>query len=105
MSFKDEIAADLDAVFLELDEFAETHRVEGKDITCVIDSDKGQRKSDGAMYDLAQADFILMAKTADLPARKEAGSVLNLDGRELNVSEWDEQDGLTIVGLYTPVTA
>lgn len=105
MSFKDEIAADLDAVFLELDEFAETHRVEGKDITCVIDSDKGQRKSDGTMYDLAQADFILMAKTADLPARKEAGSVLNLDGRELNVSEWDEQDGLTIVGLYSPVTA
>lgn len=37
---------------MELDEFAETHRVEGKDITCVIDSDKGQRKSDGAMYDL-----------------------------------------------------
>ena len=105
MSFKDEIAADLDAVFLELNEFAETHRVEGKDITCVIDSDKGQRKNDGAMYDLAQADFILMAKTADLPARKEAGSVLNLDGRELNVSEWDEQDGLTIVGLYSPVTA
>ena len=105
MSFKDEIAADLDAVFLELDEFAETHRVEGKDITCVIDNDKGQRKSDGAMYDLAQADFILMAKTADLPARKEAGSVLNLDGRELTISDWDEQDGLTIVGLYSPVTA
>lgn len=46
-----------------------------------------------------------MAKTADLPARKEAGSVLNLDGRELTISDWDEQDGLTIVGLYSPVTA
>lgn len=105
MSFKDEIAADLDAVFLEAEEFAATHRVEGKTITCVIDSDKGQRKADGAMYDLAEADFILMAKTADLPARKEAGSVLNLDGRELTVTDWEEQDGLTIVGLYSPVTA
>lgn len=105
MSFKDEIAADLDAVFFEAEEFAATHRVEGKTITCVIDSDKGQRKADGAMYDLAEADFILMAKTADLPARKAAGSVLNLDGRELTVTDWEEQDGLTIVGLYSPVTA
>ena len=105
MRFKDQIAADLDAVFLYLEEFADWHRVEGITINCVIDSDKGQRKSDGAMYDIAEADFILMARTKDLPARKEAGSVLNLDGRELTVSYWDDQDGLTVVGLYSPVTA
>lgn len=105
MSFKDEIAADLGDVFLNLEEFAEEHQVEGKAIPCIMDSNKGQPKSDGSMYDLAEADFVVIAKSADLPARKEAGSVLNLDGRELTVSSWDEQSGVTVVGLYSPVTA
>lgn len=105
MTFRDEIAADLDGVFLQVDEFAELRRVEGKAITCVLDSDRGQAKGDGGQYDLAEADFVLIAKTADLPGRKEAGSLLNIDGRELTVSTWDEQDGMTIVGLYSPVTA
>lgn len=105
MNFKEEVAADLESIFLLGDEFASLHRVEGKEITCVIDSYRGERKSDGAMYDLAEVDFVLMAKTADLPPRKEAGSLLNLDGKELTVETWDEQDGLTIVGLLSPVTA
>lgn len=105
MTFKDEIAADLDGVFLQNDEFAELRRVEGKTIVCILDSNRGQRDGDGSQYDLAVADFVLIAKTIDLPARKEAGSLLNLDGRELTVSTWDEQDGMTIVGLYSPVTA
>lgn len=105
MTFKDEIAADLDAVFLNPEEFGEPHRVEGITITCIIDNNKGQQKSDGSMYDLAEADYTIIAKTADLPARKEAGSVLNLDGRELTVASWDDQNGLTVIGLYVPVTA
>lgn len=105
MSFKDEIAADIDAVFLNMEEFAEKHHVEGKIISCVVDSNKGQPKSDGNMYDLAEADFVVIAKSTDLPARKEAGSVLNLDGRELTVTSWDEQSGMAVIGLYSPVTA
>lgn len=105
MRFKDEIAADLDAVFFELDEFAETHRVEGKDITCVLDTDRGKLKSNGGEYALSEADFVLMAKTADLPPRKAAGALLNLDGKELTVGTWDEQDGMTIVELFMPETA
>lgn len=105
MSFKDEIAADLEAVFLMGDEFAELHSVEGRRILCVVDTDKGQRKSDGFMYDLSQMDYIVMAQTAELPPRKAAGSLLNLDGKELTVGTWDEQDGLTIIGLYSPESA
>ena len=105
MNFKNEIAADLGNVFLNLEEFAEEHHVAGIYIPCFFHIDKGQSKSDGSMYDLAEANFVVIAKSADLPARKEAGSVLNLDGRELTVSSWDEQSGITVVGLYSPVTA
>ena len=109
MSFKDELAADLDNVFFNAEEFAEEHRVEGKNILCVIDTDRGQHKggsvNDGAMYGLAEADFTLMAKSADLPPRKEAGELLNLDGKELTISYWDEQQGMAVIGLVTPVTS
>lgn len=105
MSFKDEIAADLDGVFLQLDEFAAEHKVEGKVITCIVDTDSGTLNGDGAQFDLSQADFVLIAKTIDLPSRKAAGSLLNLDGKELSVGKWDEQDGMSIVELYMPETA
>lgn len=105
MSFKDEVKADIDGVFLQADEFAETHRVEGKDIICVLDTDRGKLKSNGGEYDLSEADFVLMAKTADLPPRKAAGALLNLDGKELTVGTWDEQDGMAIVELFMPETA
>lgn len=103
MTFKEEVAADIYGVFLQDDEFAEYHRIEGKSIPCVIDSDKGQPKNGGDMYALAEADFVVIAKTADLPKRKEAGEVLNLDGRELTVAAWDEQSGMTVIGLQAPV--
>lgn len=105
MSFKEDIKSDINGVFLNLEEFAEKHRVEGKEIICILDNNKGQPKNDGSMYDLAEADLVIIAKSIDLPARKEAGSVLNLDGRELTVNFWDEQNGITVISLYTPVTA
>ena len=109
MSFKDELAADLDNVFFNELEFAEGHVVEGQEIICVIDSDRGQHKggsvNDGALYGLAEVDFTLMAKSADLPPRKESGELLNLDGRELTISYWDEQQGMAVIGLVSPVTA
>jgi hypothetical protein len=105
MNFKERIAADLETIFLLGDEFAELHTVEGEKILCILDTDREERDSDGAMYDLAAADLVLMANTKDLPPRKAAGNLLNLDGKELTVVTWDEQDGLTIVGLALNVTA
>lgn len=39
-AFKDMVARDLDAVFLNVDEFAELHMVEGKEIPVVMDDDR-----------------------------------------------------------------
>ena len=40
MTFKEQIQQDLDTVFLNLDEFAELRRVEGKQIPVVVDNDQ-----------------------------------------------------------------
>lgn len=103
MSFRDEMMRDIDETFLEADEFASWHIVEGKRILCVVDEAKSAPKD--ADFDLAQADFVLRAKTSDLPPRKAAGALLNLDGRELTVEAWSDEDGMTSVELFAPESA
>jgi len=45
MGFKDQVAADVDNVFFQTDEFAETAIVDGKPVPIVIDNDGLNRKS------------------------------------------------------------
>lgn len=103
MSFREEMMQDIDEVFLDADEFASEHVVEGRRILCVVDEAKSSPKD--AEFDLAQADFVLRAKTSDLPPRKAAGALLNLDGRELTVGAWSDEDGMTSVELFAPESA
>ena len=86
MSFKEQIQQDLDAVFLNVDEFAELHRVEGKEIPVVVDNDQLAKLKQGQILGLVEADLLLMGKESDFPADMEPGRLLNVDGRELIVS-------------------
>lgn len=104
MTLKEDIAADL-GVFFDADEFAEEHKVEGRVILCVVDTCRVQALSGGAEKGLSEADLVLYAKTADLPKRKPAGELLRVDGRDFEVGRWDEEDGVSVVELYTPQSA
>ena len=99
MSFKEQIAADLDSVFLNLDEFAEIHRVEGSKIPVVVDNDQLNKLKKGQILGLVEADMLLMGKTADFPADLEPGRMLNVDGRELIIASSGEDMGLVEVAL------
>lgn len=104
MTLKEDIAADL-GVFFDADEFAEEHKVEGRVILCVVDTCRVQALRGGAEKGLSEADLVLYAKTADLPKRKPAGELLRVDGRDYEVGRWDEEDGVSVVELYTPQSA
>lgn len=99
MSFKQQIAADLDSVFLNLDEFAEIHRVEGAKIPVVVDNDQLNKLKKGQILGLVEADMLLMGKAADFPANLEPGRLLNVDGRELIITNSGEDMGLVEVAL------
>ena len=95
MSFKDQIKQDLSDVFLNLDEFADLHRIEGKEVPVVIDSDMLEKLSkigDNRIHGMDEADMVIMGKASDLPENLDPGRLLNLDGREVIVvtttSEW-----------------
>ena len=98
MSFKDQIMKDLD-VFLNLDEFAETHRIEGVQVAVVVDSDQLNKLKKGQILGLIEADMLLMGKEADFPANLEPGRLLNVDGRELLVVNSGKDMGLVEVAL------
>lgn len=99
MSFKEQIQKDLDAVFLNCDEFAERRRVEGAEISVVVDDDRLTTLKKGQILGLIEADMLLMGRESDFPADVGPGSLLNVDGRELIVENVGKNMGLIEVAL------
>lgn len=98
-SFKDMIARDLRSTFLNLEEYGELHRVEGKEITIVVDEDALKELSGGQKLGIAESSLLFCAAVEDLPPRRPAGEGLNVDGREYTVLDWSEDVGLATVAL------
>ena len=99
MSFKEQLQKELDSVFLNLDEFAELRRVEGKKIPVVVDNDQLNTLKKGQILGLIEADMLLMGKESDFPANLEPGRLLNVDGREMLVANSGKDLGLVEVAL------
>ena len=102
MSFKDQIKQDLSDIFLNLDEFADLHRIEGKELPVVIDSDimaKLSKIGDNRIHGMDEADMVIMGKASDLPENLDPGRLLNLDGREVIVVTTTSEMGLVQIAV------
>lgn len=97
MGFKDAVAADRAATFLNLDEFGETVTVDGRDVQAVADKmERGERDFE---MGVPSDSMRLFAKTEDLPARRKPGEVLVVDGRTYTVLSWTAEMGVAEVEL------
>jgi len=102
VSFKDQIKQDLSGIFLNLDEFADLHRIEGKEVPVVIDSDimaKLSKIGDNRIHGMDEADMVIMGKASDLPENLDPGRLLNLDGREVIVVTTTSEMGLVQIAV------
>ena len=102
MSFKDQIKQDLSDIFLNLDEFADLHRIEGKEVPVVIDSDimaKLSKIGDNRIHGMDEADMVIMGKASDLPENLDPGRLLNLDCREVIVVTTTSEMGLVQIAV------
>lgn len=99
MTFKEQLQQDLDAVFLNTDEFGELHRVEGKQLPVVVDNDQLVKLKQGQILGLVEADMLLMGKESDFPPDMDPGRLLNVDGKELIVTSSGTDMGLIEVAL------
>lgn len=97
MNFKEQLQSDIEEVFLNLDEFAEIHNIEGKKIPVVMDTD--QMDKNVQILGLIEADMLIMGKENDFPANLEPGRMLNVDGREMIVANVSRKQGIVEVAL------
>ena len=97
--FKDMVADDRKRVFIDLDFFGEWHRIEGKEIAIIIDSDELKERQGGQDLAVAESATLFYARKEDLPPRRSSGSVLNVDGRECIIDAWSEDMGISTVVL------
>jgi hypothetical protein len=100
MNFKDQMAADISAVFLNTDEFADMHDIDGQSLASVVDNDVLKNHSrQSERYDgIYKAEVTVCVKKSDLGYRPVTGQSMRLDGELYLVADCDEADGmLTIV--------
>ena len=101
MSFNDDVAADINEVFMNIEEFGTPHSIEGGDpITCIFDDEALRERLSGQEIGVAESTVLLFANTADLPPKKPAGSHLNVDGGEYLIDDWAEDMGVSQIALH-----
>lgn len=103
MTFKDFVAQDVETVFFNVDEFAETRNVDGKDMLCITQHpgvneraahwEGGAKQSfDQGMY---KADLLLFVKQADYGPMPKNDKPLKLDKkREYKIKSCSLKSGV-----------
>lgn len=102
--FKKMVERDRQIVFLNIDEFGEEHKVEGRTITVVLDDNALKERQGGQELGVAESSLMLYAAVEDLPIRRPAGEGLNIDGREYIINDWSEDMGIATIALGQTVT-
>ncbi len=105
MPFRDMAAADIKNVFLNPDEFAETHNLDGVDCLCVISRDEtdtmnadmkgGRRTPDGLHGDY----LTVCVKTSDLKRIPKQGENFKVDDKRYTVDSCSDDIGMLTIRL------
>lgn len=104
-AFKDMVEADISSVFLNPDEFGETHNLNGANCICVIASDiteerkaslaGGKRTPEGLHGDY----LTICVKSSDLPEVPAQGTSFKVDGKRYTVDACTEDMGMLSIQL------
>lgn len=95
---KDVIKSDLD-LFLNTDEFAEEHKIDGVLIKVVIDAEGLAENQKGTRMAISESTLKFFAKTSDLGKVRLPGQKISFDNKLYIVDAWDENMGMTSVFL------
>lgn len=104
-AFKDQAAADLGSVwFSGLEEFWETHSVNGADMRVVVDNDELIRRSAKRVYTASDSGLyaghkLIMVRASEYGAKPAIGNQILFDTRRYKVVDVDSQSGLYVIEL------
>lgn len=101
MTFKEQIARDNHEVFMNLDEFAETHMVNGKEMAVQIDNNELIDREKRYQYKRSLygdgvylKELLIYVRAEDFGKLPAVGRVLTLDGKTYTVSDAIDEDGI-----------
>ena len=105
-AFREQVAADISNVFINADEFAEEHDIDGRPYICVVESPtdretflQGIRSYDG--YDGIHGKMcIVHIKKDDLDEPPPEGQPLKLDGEIYTVNQIIDDMGMLSIVLH-----
>lgn len=104
MGFKDIVSSDLEKIFLNQDEFADYHTINGKTMVVLVDDNEMiEREKRVPMRDVMDGTYsrTLMLYVASnvfgpLPA---VGRLLNLDGKNYHIVDAVDENGIYSISL------
>lgn len=101
MTFKEQIASDNRTVFMNFDEFAETHRINGEEMLCLIDNneliDRERRyKYKHSMYadGIYMKQLLIFVKAEDFGPLPAIGRAIRFDSKLYTISDSINEDGI-----------
>lgn len=101
MTFKEQIAQDNAKVFLNVDEFADIHLINGKEIPCIVDNneliDREKRyRYNRSLYSegLYIKQLLIYVKAEDFGALPAIGRVLTFDKKSYIITDAVNEDGI-----------
>lgn len=100
MTFKEELKADIDNIFLNLEDFGEEHIIEGKSLICMFDEDELKERQGTNDLAVSDSSLILFAREQDLAKRRVAGDSLVIDGKVYVVDDWKVNLGMIEAALH-----
>ena len=107
-SFKECIAADVFSVFLNKLEFADTHTVNGKKMTVLVDENELLERDKGKLgvqqTGLYKSRRLIYVARPDFGSRPAIGAVLTLDGRAYRIADCTAEDGILAIELEAAKT-
>ncbi|MGM9543822.1 MAG: phage head closure protein [Romboutsia timonensis] len=103
MSFKDQLEKDMKA-FFNIDEFAETHSINGKSIECVLmlsdkDTDANIQSKKGTITSYSS----ISVQTSYIETTIVPGDYLEVDSELFNVVEVADVEGVLYIDLSKPI--
>ncbi len=102
MTFKEQLRDDVGTVFLNTDEFASIHTVNGKQIPTLVDNIElidREKKAKSNMDGVTARTTLIYVKARDYGALPPVGSVVRLDGSPYRVTDSTNEDGVYSIHL------
>lgn len=102
MNFRDMVSADIDDVFLDAEEHAEMHNLNGQQLLCIVDEDINKIRTGRESEDYDGISLTvkrIFVKIADLPKRPQRGKLFKFDDSPYVVVDCADSAGMYEITL------